>query len=117
MVKALIAAKPDRILWGSNWPHPGARTGVCDNRPYAVARHRRRSGPQSAAGLGTRCGRPQSLLKRGLIGTYHHVGSQRLQRYVTEFDFRYNNRDTSDTDRVTTALRGISGKKLIYRDS
>ena len=26
MVKALIAANPDRILWGSNWPHPGART-------------------------------------------------------------------------------------------
>lgn len=23
---ALIAANPDRILWGSNWPHPGART-------------------------------------------------------------------------------------------
>jgi predicted TIM-barrel fold metal-dependent hydrolase len=22
----LIAANPDRILWGSNWPHPGART-------------------------------------------------------------------------------------------
>ncbi len=26
MAKALIAANPDRILWGSNWPHPGART-------------------------------------------------------------------------------------------
>lgn len=25
MAKALIAANPDRILWGSNWPHPGAR--------------------------------------------------------------------------------------------
>ena len=26
MAKALIATNPDRILWGSNWPHPGART-------------------------------------------------------------------------------------------
>ena len=25
MAKALIAANPDRILWGSNWPHPAAR--------------------------------------------------------------------------------------------
>ncbi len=25
MAKALIAANPDRILWGTNWPHPGAR--------------------------------------------------------------------------------------------
>lgn len=29
-----------------------------------------------------------SRLKRGLTGTYHHVGSQHLSRYVTEFDFR-----------------------------
>jgi len=25
MAKALIAANPERILWGTNWPHPGAR--------------------------------------------------------------------------------------------
>ena len=25
MATALIAANPDRILWRSNWPHPGAR--------------------------------------------------------------------------------------------
>jgi predicted TIM-barrel fold metal-dependent hydrolase len=25
MAQALIAANPDRILWGSNWPHPGSR--------------------------------------------------------------------------------------------
>jgi transposase-like protein len=29
-----------------------------------------------------------SILKRGLIGTFHHVGKQHLQRYVNEFDFR-----------------------------
>lgn len=58
-----------------------------------------------------------SLLKRGLIGTYHHVGAQHLQRYVTEFDFRYNNRETTDTERADNALRGIVGKRLLYRDS
>ena len=25
MARALIAANPDRILWGTNWPHPGSR--------------------------------------------------------------------------------------------
>lgn len=34
-----------------------------------------------------------SILKRGLIGTYHQVGCQHLQRYVTEFDFLYNHRE------------------------
>jgi predicted TIM-barrel fold metal-dependent hydrolase len=28
IAKALIAANPDRMVWGSDWPHPGARPGV-----------------------------------------------------------------------------------------
>lgn len=27
LVQALIAANPDRMLWGSDWPHPGAKPG------------------------------------------------------------------------------------------
>lgn len=59
-----------------------------------------------------------SILKRGLIGTYHHVSSNHLQRYVTEFDFRYNNRTAlgvDDAQRTNEALKGISGKRLTYR--
>jgi transposase-like protein len=59
-----------------------------------------------------------SLLKRGLIGTYHHVGEQHLQRYVREFDFRYNYREKlgfDDRARSDAALKGIRGKRLTYR--
>lgn len=59
-----------------------------------------------------------NILKRGLIGTYHHVGEQHLQRYVTEFDFRYNNRTAlgvTDAQRTDNALKGITGKRLTYR--
>lgn len=66
-----------------------------------------------------------SILKRGLIGTYHHVGTQHLHRYVAEFDFRYNHRKTvdaegitrliSDAERATAMLHGIQGKRLTYR--
>lgn len=56
-----------------------------------------------------------SLLKRGLVGTFHHVGEQHLQRYVTEFDFRYNNRKVSDAERADEALKQIGGKRLTYR--
>jgi predicted TIM-barrel fold metal-dependent hydrolase len=31
IARALIAANPDRLLWGSDWPHPGARPGVPRN--------------------------------------------------------------------------------------
>jgi len=55
-----------------------------------------------------------SRLKRGLIGTYHHVGSQHLGRYVTEFDFRYNTRKGSDVERAAAVIGGIGGKRLMY---
>jgi hypothetical protein len=59
-------------------------------------------------------------LKRGIMGTYHHVSQQHLKRYLAEFDFRYNERmalGVSDEARTTKALRGIVGKRLTYRDS
>ncbi len=59
-----------------------------------------------------------SILKRGIIGTYHHVSPQHLQRYVAEFDFRYNERSglgVSDAGRTTKMLKGIVGKRLTYR--
>lgn len=56
-----------------------------------------------------------SILKRGLVGTFHHVGEQHLKRYVAEFDFRYNHRKTDDASRADQALKSISGKRLTYR--
>ncbi len=59
-----------------------------------------------------------SILKRGLVGTFHHVGEQHLFRYMKEFDFRYNTRSAlgvEDAERADIALKGISGKRLTYR--
>jgi hypothetical protein len=59
-----------------------------------------------------------SILKRGIMGTYHHVSETHLHRYGAEFDFRYNHRSGlgfSDRDRATLALKGIVGKRLTYR--
>ena len=58
-----------------------------------------------------------SILKRGLTGVYQHVGARHLKRYIGEFDFRYNNREVSDMERTIIALKGIKGKRLLYRDS
>ena len=58
------------------------------------------------------------VFKRGMRGTYTFCGEQHLQRYLTEFQFRYNNRSglgISDGERTATALKGIEGKRLTYR--
>ncbi len=56
-----------------------------------------------------------SIFKRGMIGTYQHCSETHLQRYVSEFDFRYNGRKLNDNERRDAALRGIEGKRLTYR--
>jgi len=56
-----------------------------------------------------------SIFKRGMRGVYQHCGEQHLQRYVTEFDFRYNHRNVNDNDRREEVLKNISGKRLTYR--
>src|SRR6202521_2941083 len=56
-----------------------------------------------------------SLLKRGVNGIFHHVGKQHLHRYLSEFDFRYNGRKLTDTDRATLAIKATEGKRLTLK--
>jgi hypothetical protein len=59
-----------------------------------------------------------ALFKRGMRGTYQHCGPQHLQRYLTEFDFRYSNRialGVDDTERAFRAIKGAAGKRLTYQ--
>ncbi len=61
-----------------------------------------------------------SVFKRGMKGVYQHCAKQHLHRYLAEYDFRYNNRSKlgiEDRERASTALRGVVGKRLLYRDS
>lgn len=59
-----------------------------------------------------------SVFKRGLVGTYQHVGEQHLHRYLAEFDFRQNNRialGVNDDVRTERAVKGADGKRLTYQ--
>jgi transposase-like protein len=59
-----------------------------------------------------------SIFKRGMKGVYQHCSEKHLHRYLAEFDFRYNTRISvgfNDTMRAEKAMKGIRGKRLMYR--
>ena len=56
-----------------------------------------------------------SLLKRGVIGTFHQVSKKHLPLYLAEFDHRYNNRKITDGERTVSALKLAEGKRLTLK--
>jgi len=59
-----------------------------------------------------------ALLKRGVMGSFHSVSEQHLQRYVDEFAFRWNTRSSlgvEDFERAALLLKAAKGKRLTYR--
>lgn len=58
-----------------------------------------------------------SVFKRGMRGIYQHCDEKHLHRYLSEYDFRYNNRVAlgyNDEDRANALLKGVVGKRLTY---
>ncbi len=58
-----------------------------------------------------------SLLKRGILGTFHHVSEEHMLRYLSEFDYRWNRRDENEGEATIETIRNTTGKRLMYRDS
>ncbi len=51
-----------------------------------------------------------ALLKRGMIGTFHHVNRGYLPMYLSEFEYRWNSRQTSDSERFAALLTRVDGR-------
>jgi transposase-like protein len=58
-----------------------------------------------------------SLIRRGMMGTFHSVSRKHLPNYLNEFQFRWNTRKMNDGQRVSAAIKQIDGKRLQYRES
>ena len=56
-----------------------------------------------------------ALLKRGVMGIFHHVSKGHLHRYCDEFSFRWNYRKVNDGERAIAVIKGSKGKRLAYR--
>ena len=57
-----------------------------------------------------------SLLKRGIIGAFHHISDKHIPRYLAEFDRRWNTRKDSDGVRTVNVIATAIGKRLTYTD-
>lgn len=57
-----------------------------------------------------------ALLKRGITGSFHSVSKTHLHRYCDEFNFRWNERKTTDSERTFKALSLIEGARLMYKE-
>ena len=56
-----------------------------------------------------------ALLKRGIFGIYHQVSKKHLDKYVDEFEFRFNSKDIDDNKRFALMLDSCSGR-LMYKN-
>src|SRR6185295_10507340 len=56
-----------------------------------------------------------SLFKRSIVGSYHQVSVKHLDRYLDEFEFRFNNRENSFLFR-DTLLRLLASTNLEYKN-
>ncbi len=58
-----------------------------------------------------------SLLKRAIVGSYHHVSVKHLDRYLDELEWRFNNRDNPylfrDTMRHLVSTENMEYKELV----
>jgi transposase-like protein len=59
-----------------------------------------------------------AVLKRGLIGVYHHASKKHIGRYVDEFAFRLNegNVKRHTLDRLDSLVRNTSGRRITYKE-
>ena len=56
------------------------------------------------------------VLKRGYHGTYHHMSVKHLERYISEFAGRFNDRPSDTIMQVTHMAQSMEGKRLRHSD-
>ncbi len=85
------------------------------NRPHQAVRH---SAKEYVNGMAHTNGIESmwAMLKRGYVGTYHHMSDKHLHRYVDEFAGRHNQRPLDTEVQMASMVQGMDGKRLRYED-
>jgi transposase-like protein len=90
--------KPDSTIYSDEW---GAYRLLPNlGYPHQTVKHYKREFKRGDAHTNNIEGF-WSHLKRGIDGIYIHVSPKHLQKYCSEYEYRYNTRDLSDIERFS----------------
>jgi transposase-like protein len=99
--------------------HPGYKNPLKRWKAHQAVNHSRgeyqRNNPDGSRASTNTAESFFSLLKRAIVGAWHHISREHLHRYANEFAFRWNTRRDSDGKRVGRFAQWIEGKRLTYR--
>jgi len=99
--------------------HPGYKRPLKSWKAHQAVNHSRgeyqRQNPDGSRASTNTAESFFSLLKRALIGAWHHIPREHLPRYAKAFAFRWNTRHDTDGRRLQRVIEGIAGKRLTYR--
>lgn len=104
-----------------NTDNHASYNGLKDFRAHDVVSHStegfNKTTPEGRRASVNNCESFFSLMKRGMIGAFHHVSKEHLPRYCDEFAFRWNTRKLTDGERFSVAVAAIEGKRLKYKNT
>ena len=98
--------------------HPAYRSPLKHWKEHPAVNHSRgeyrRQNPDGSTASTNTAESFFSLLKRGVIGAWHHVSREHLAKYANEFAFRWNTRHDTDDRRLVKFIGWIEDKRLMY---
>jgi transposase-like protein len=115
MIRAFIKAKlADETRVISTDEHGGYVGVADDNTIHVSVNHKRGEYVQGLAHTNT-LENVWSLFKRSIVGSYHQLSMKHLDRYLDEFEFRFNNRHNPFLFR-DTLLRLLASGNIEYKE-
>lgn len=112
---SIINTDQSAVYGGALWPltrRHDTRHDVVNHSKKEYARHN----PDGTVSHINCCESFFSLLKRGLMGTFHAVSPEHLHRYANEFAFRWGTRKNNDGERIVEAIKREENKRLTYKN-
>jgi len=103
--------KKGSIVYTDEW---WAYRNLCENYNHEFVNHAAKQYVDGEAYTNTLEGF-WSLFKRSILGIYHSVSPEHLQRYIDEAVFRYNTRKDNDGNRVSLFLTKLNEGSLKYK--